>query len=105
MDGAACRPGARPPPPTGWSASSWFWPIWRSTASPTPAGTCVRASPDRGAEALDAAAGVFQHLVGGGVGHPEERRQAERLAVHGRGALRLQQLDHEVLVGGDGASG
>src|SRR5262249_19336000 len=51
------------------------------------------------AEALDAAAGLFQVLGLGGVGDAERRAVAERRALHHRDALGLQKLGDEVLVG------
>ncbi len=57
------------------------------------------------AEPLDAAAGFFQHRVRGRVGNAEERRQAERRAVHHRDAFAFQQLACEILVGRDRLAG
>ena len=55
----------------------------------------------RGAEALDARAGLFQQLVRGRVGNAEERRQPERRAMDHRHAFGLQQLAGEIPVARD----
>ncbi len=44
-----------------------------------------------GAEALDAAAGLLEHLVRRGIGDAEERGEAEGRAVHDRHAFLFEK--------------
>src|SRR5580765_8615465 len=56
------------------------------------------------AEALDAAAGILEHLVRGGIRDTEERRQAESGAMHHGDALLLQKRIGEIFVAPDRGS-
>src|SRR5262249_7683937 len=53
------------------------------------------------AEALDAAARLLQRRGGGGVGDAERRPQPERGSLHHGHTLLLEELGHEILVGGE----
>src|SRR5690606_1693817 len=88
---------------TNFPCRSAAWPEKAKFLSYVSRETIARSprSAQAGAEALDAAAGVFQHLGGGGVGDAKIGLEPEGRALHHRDALLVEQRGAEIGVAGD----